>query len=813
MKFRLSVFSILLILCLSLTPSGSLSASDSLAPEGLTITVEAGLGGSIKEGFWAPVLVTLENQGAAISGEVVIESGQTLLSGERVSHAIELPHQSRKQITLYTRSFNRFTSAFTISLLDESGRVLAAEDAPLRVISPTRFLIGVWSDDLGLPTTLSAIETPAGNAMVAPLSADLLPDQALAWRALDGLIVADVDTSVLSAAQQEALNGWVSGGGHLILIGGSRPDGVFSGLAAFSPVRVLRTDRVDLAPLADLAGQSLTTQETIATSSIGQLIEGAEALSESDSVPLVASQRWGGGRVSFIAADPSLEPLASWEGSPLLWRAILAQASPAPGWSFGFMGSDTYTASSAVQAIPGLGLPALGPLLLFLIVYLLVIGPLNYLLVSQLKKRELSWFTIPILVTIFSVAAYLVGFSLKSANVIVHRLAVIQTYPGSDAARMDGLLGVWSPRRRAYDISLESGTLPQRLDTSMGGAMISNSSGLSLSLDDSPLLQDEQIDASSLKSYILQGTVNDAPQVEGDLIAHFDLNKLFIEGEVVNYSPFDLQDVSILYLGHAVQLGDLAAGEVMTVSTALQTIEYQQLAMRSGLLPYPLQTDDYYYLQPGLQSILSGLSCDTWFEDIDRRRCDLLAALFTTADIDAEAYLFGWVDEPFYDVTVRDVEMSSIDQTLLIAELRSSFAALSADPITSLPEEFITWDLEEKSPSVYVLGPDGFYLDPGDQIGYRFSAALPAPAGFNSFTLSVTQYTMTLVQPAISVYNFETDHWVEMTLSPGGSITLEGEQFFAAGQAIRVRFANPEGAEYPIEVGEISVTFHRLSGN
>ena len=59
------------------------------------------------------------------------------------------------------------------------------------------------------------------DAQVAFLELADLPDSASGWTALDVLILNDVDTGRMSDAQKIALEGWIHGGGQLVVTGGA----------------------------------------------------------------------------------------------------------------------------------------------------------------------------------------------------------------------------------------------------------------------------------------------------------------------------------------------------------------------------------------------------------------------------------------------------------------------------------------------------------------------------------------------------------------------------------------------------------------
>ena len=64
---------------------------------------------------------------------------------------------------------------------------------------------------------------------------------------------------------------------------------------------------------------------------------------------------------------------------------------------------------SAVSQLPSLALPPIGGLIALLGAYILLVGPVNYLVLKRLDRREWAWVTMPVLIVVFAVGAYAFG--------------------------------------------------------------------------------------------------------------------------------------------------------------------------------------------------------------------------------------------------------------------------------------------------------------------------------------------------------------------------------------------------------------------
>ena len=158
----------------------------------LTLTATAGLDGVGRPGRWAPVRVTVENQGADVNGALVIEWGTT-----RLTHAVALPAPSRRDFELYIRSDD---ARDVIGVrLESSGRVVKTTEAPVRLAGNDERLtacVGSPVSPSGEPVDCSLALSPAG-----------LPRS---WRGYDAVDRVEVSSASLDLAGEprRALDLW-----------------------------------------------------------------------------------------------------------------------------------------------------------------------------------------------------------------------------------------------------------------------------------------------------------------------------------------------------------------------------------------------------------------------------------------------------------------------------------------------------------------------------------------------------------------------------------------------------------------------------
>ena len=103
---------------------------------------------------------------------------------------------------------------------------------------------------------------------------------------------------------------------------------------------------------------------------------------------------------------------------------------------------------------PALDAPGAGIVGLFLLAYVLILVPINYLVLKRLDKKEWAWVTVPALVVVFAVTTYGVGYAAKGSAVFVNRASMVETTAGERQAGLYSELGLFSPRRTSYDMTV-----------------------------------------------------------------------------------------------------------------------------------------------------------------------------------------------------------------------------------------------------------------------------------------------------------------------------------------------------------------------
>lgn len=802
---RVLILTLTVTLVVLFPPSAAASAPSQQSAAPLQMDVRVGFDGYVQSGAWTPIVITASNSGEDLSAEVRVE-GASLAGAQTVYvRPLDLPRNSRKQVTLYASDAVDFSGAVRVELV-QGGRVLLSQQVPAEMIAPTTLLIGLWSDSPQALMDLATLQPSSGQTRLALLTAADLPDVAAGWQALDVLVISDADTGVLTPAQRAALRDWIAGGGRLIVTGGPNYARTVAGLGDVLPLQPDGVRDVSLAPLADAVGIPFGAQAAPdASVASGSLFPDAHVLVAAGEAPLVAWRRMGHGRVDFLTADPYLAPLVGWAGLGHLWTLILSAGHPRPAWAYGF--AQWGMAWQAIAAVPGVSLPSVLQLCGFLALYVVLVGPLNYWVLTRLKRRELAWFTIPALILLFSLVAYVTGFQLRGARAIVHRLALVQTWGDSDTAQVHTLVGIWSPRRARYDVLFDPGYLIRPLPPDFGMALAAPAPSR-VEQGEAFTLRGVQVDVGAVQSFAVEGFTHSAPRLIGALTLAPQGGDMVVHGEVVNASDLDLHDAALVIAGTATPLGDLPAGAVLPLDQRISG-GMAALAPGSPLDPYPSDAASAYYY-PGMiyydVSLNTVIGGDCYSTPALQRRCNLLSSLLSGQSRGAGAYVTGWADSVPLGMQVLNAPVDVVDAALIIAALEVQ--VIAADQPFRVPPGLTVWQpLDATNP---YLTPYDLYLYAGEYAAFRYApSALMPPLASDSFVVHL-EGSGQLPPPLVEVREVATGQWQPLTVNWGETTVTQAAPYVDALGGVALRLSVPQGSANPFgySITRLDVTFY-----
>ncbi len=738
---------------------------------GPTMSVTVGFDGYCHSGSWCSVYVVLANEGADVAGELRVTSNANNPSA--YARQVVLPAHSRKGYFLHVPS-DSASSHLTVRLFSDD-ELLASQQVAVSWLGEQERLYGVASSDPSSLNFLSDVAPAGERAAVAHLHLETLPPDALGWEPLDVLILNDVDTTALDGERLLALETWMAHGGHLIVGGGAGAARTVAGVADLLPVTVDGVRAVDsLWALGERVGAPIAAGPYAVAETVPR---DGKIIIEQEGLILLARRDHGAGAIDFIAFDAGLNPFTRWDDNARFWTSIVGAETVG---ARGIVVRDSRQANDAISAIPGLEPPSMLQVLAFMLLYILLIGPANYVILRKLDRRELAWLTIPVLIAGFTGCAYLTGFQIRGSAPIVHHLAAVYVPPGAETGRVTQVVGLFSPRRTRYDVWIEGAAAREIDSTPYSGA-----TGRPLRVlekADGATVADLRVDVGDIQSFIAVGYAS-TPPIESNLrLVNDAAGGLRLEG-AVRVGDIPLQDAVLIVGAQEQRLGDLAAGERLNVSHAFYASSHSLYSdMPERIMgPGNYREDETLY-----------------------RRHRLLQSLFPYREpdlLEKGVYLVGWAeaDAPL-PVEVVGRPFSKVGMEFYIYEL--PVASLKTEGVFTIGPDLITRQVEETTGYVDVQ-PTGCYLDSGAEIEFRFTV-FPG--------LDVSQVDELVLKmlgsdenpPAVALWTWENNAWDEFDAGWGRRSIPNPSNYVLAPGSVRVRLA--AGAEWAVHVESLTFT-------
>jgi hypothetical protein len=501
-------------------------------------SVQVGFGPSppiaeFKSGFWTPVYVTvMAGPEGTPKGDIIVESVDSDEVPNRYTAVLpQLGPNEQETILAFTKPGSMSSDITVRARIDD--RIVASNESPYAALGlDQQLLLSVGSGLTGLRAALN----PAAKGVEdeAPFSRDnaprrlavvddvrMLPNRWFGYESLDLLILSTGNRDFLTAllnereGRKDAIADWVRRGGRILISVGHNQDMVskLEPLQAVLPMAVdgmLQLPR--LRSIAKFSGPQYAPLENApaaknrAPLAIAKLTpkpgrETETVLAEQDGPPLIVKGAYGLGRVTVVALDLDQQSaFGKWDPGARkdFWTTLLRQtAPPLPAQSSGqpmafnrFGNPQGYDLASQLhdnlEDFEDVPVISFGWVALFILLYILVVGPLDYIILKKVFKRlEWTWITFPSVVLIVSAAAYFTAYAVKGNDLKINKIDLIDLDMRSDLdAKQQPLRAyaygttwftILSPRIQNYTVGIGPG-MPgagKKVDLEPSGVLVS----------------------------------------------------------------------------------------------------------------------------------------------------------------------------------------------------------------------------------------------------------------------------------------------------------------------------------------------------
>ncbi len=572
---------------------------------GPSLQVSAGFETRYRDGNWIPVQVTLHNDGPDFSGTLSLSAVLPRYLGQNSAALtsnyqlpISLPEGTQKQVTMYLPLYLDVQSV-AVKLLDNSGKTIKTQTAPLNPLLPGDFFVGILSDQSSGfgPLSTALLPDPDSSLVIQFLDASTIPTLAATLKNFNAIVLDNFTTANLNTAQLQALQTWVDQGGTLILAGGPAWRRALSSLpAGLVPVSLNGTATVGpgtplLPPDAPGTGpSSVHSTVTVSTATIpastAAQFTSDEVILAAGATPLIVQAHRGEGTILYLAFDPTLEPILSWQGASTLWAGLLQRgigdqllahvSTPSSTTSYSQLEQPllAYRMSTLLQSLlPGAAaFPWWGLLILFAC-YLLVLGFLRLLLVRKLKRRDWSWRIVLGSIVIFSLLSYALAFQERGESIVSNSITIARLGQNGSPASLTTYMEVFVANGGNFRIHISGNVLAQSSpDTLLAtvGKLTSPSEASATQV--MPFQDGTDLTVQNTGSWTLHSIVLESDQqIPRGLVSHLAIQNGTLVGTVSNTLGYALDDAFLLLPNDALSLGHLAAGQTKRIRLKLSS--------------------------------------------------------------------------------------------------------------------------------------------------------------------------------------------------------------------------------------------------
>ncbi|WP_233095817.1 hypothetical protein [Alicyclobacillus sp. SO9] len=533
----------------------SFPAKAQAAPTSLySISTSVGINGYYDQHHLVPVLVKIKNQGAAVNASLHVTLSPSALTKSTLDGTLQYP------IHLAAKSVTKKVIAFPGSVIGSGSPLeltIGNETVASSVLSGNLLgnvaLIAVVSNSPQGAQFLSGSTDPVRQEPVLAerISPSELPSEA-DW--MDDLTAISISPKVLlqlSKAQTRALDTWVKLGGVLLVTGPGRLSGTWSKilpLAASGPRAVPSLSLREFAGAATpISGGKVNSYAKPISS-----LHGIHIWAGTAHIPLLAEGSLGRGVVVQTGFSPLAPKLLGWTGNASLWSTILQKSLLDSNNAFPNLTgkSGASSLSNASDTLSPMRIPSLtfwGPLFA---VYLFIAGPGLFFILRRYRKEPMAWWILPAISLVTTAAIYGFGSIQRPRGVLSETVGMLEL-TGDGQAEAYSVTGFTSPYTTFATLSANGLDFAVPMVSPQGR----QHGQATVTFGTHVLSQFEGVGRWNLRYLYAQGTVSGTGQIRTTL----DASSGPITGIVQNDTPYNLQDVAVLWNGKLFEVGNLGS--------------------------------------------------------------------------------------------------------------------------------------------------------------------------------------------------------------------------------------------------------------
>lgn len=734
-----------LILLLMLVVGYALPVSEASAAPTLEVQAKAGISGKAKYQSVTPLQVIVKNNGADFSGDMAINAFNSYQAASALVVPIDIAAGEEKTFTLYLDSLADYgySDADLFAFYEgdiEKGKKVAYKGTKrlqanfLEANSTFVYTLTDKSDRLSAYLRLSqfAPSTSVEVFNLNQLKDYTLPEVAQGFAMANIIAVDEIAIADLSPKQQEALLKWVQDGGTLLLGGAEQINETAGVFKDYLPLSLSQqTTSVSADSLTKLSGGGIFTQAIPVYTATEN--KGSIPVLKDNNIILAAKKQVGSGEVVQTTFSLGDQPLASMDGYAALTAKMLdfqtmSQRTQMQGQST--MDQLSYELGSINELFPSFEV-SVSYMLIVIILYILVIGPLLYFVLKKMDKREHAWWVIPAISVVLSIALFIFGAKDRIVQPQVQQSAFFKV---NEDSSVNGYYveSILTNRSGDFVVNADNNTSALAFRNNY------NLTGTAGSLHESSYIK-EHANGSTLTlrdlSYwsVQSFGGKTAAQNIGKMDVDITLKDEKLSGTVKNNFPFALKDVTVISGTKEVKLGDIEPNATLKVDQEMKTTVLQK----------PSNFNNYNYDYPKKK------------EEVDPLRIDRMKSqALLLVENEKQPVITAWAEQAIVGVELdTSVKMSPISYFVQPFDGKVEMSG----PFTMKRNNF-SYNLSPQSSNAYFDKIDEqlntWYMQDG-----LYELSIEMPDNFMSFVQSLNELTISnkdVKRMQLSIWNNTT---------------------------------------------------------
>ncbi len=475
----------------------------------ISMTIDYGYNQYAKYGRYMNVRADITNKGEDFHGWLQVIAPK-LENNVLYRKEVKVKGETTKNISVNI-PLTDDTGILQVNLLDDDGKSVVEKEAPIKIGNYQKDIyVGLLSDNVsGLDYTVQV------GSQVFYLNEDNLADSYLGLDLLDVIIVNQFDTNRLSDLQIKAIQQWVYNGGTLVLGTGeyaketlAKFQNVFSikyqeelenyeltfgmnkktlehlkrDIIQYDESRKALTETVKQNK-AMYNSYSASTQEAITKEEAGnkapsswvqKILDELTILpihkniihgSIKDGLPKVIEDKhilmevspYGLGNVQLFNLDMGLEPKQESFGIAMYYSILQNISSTKRNqldneYYGNYVNYNIYNSMSYVDTE---NIPKVGRYIAILAIYVVIVGPVLFIVLKKLDRRSLTWILVPSFAILFTAIVYLVGSDTRISKPYAGYVELL-SFEEENIAQENVYLALTAPYNNKYKVDIDS---------------------------------------------------------------------------------------------------------------------------------------------------------------------------------------------------------------------------------------------------------------------------------------------------------------------------------------------------------------------